>query len=604
MVEEANHQLIGMRFQNIPIPQGTTIVNAEIQFTSDQTDNQNPSSIIFRGEDIDDAPTFTGGGAGTNDISGRTPTTESVTWSPPNWTTTGTAGPDQLTNDLSPIIQEIIDRPLWDAGNSLVIMTDDASTGKRTADSEDTNAPVLSITYEEEIPPIEIAVGRFQITGGQGQQSITGVGFEPKAYILMMTSNDNDNENAPSGEAASLSIGATDGKNSFVVSTADEADHNDEGRSDTGRRAVSGYVLSKMRENAGNSETRGAASHVSMDPDGFTILKTDTFAEPGSFLVEYIAFGGEGVTPHVGHVLLDPDQNDAVSESGLDFEPDVLLTAFTGPWNKGRAAGASNQRAMSISLGWAVNPDIQAANNQFSMAIGTEDNQDTADTWSRFDTTNAGTSGFNNADETGFEITGFDSNGFTATTRLGAADTDPYYGFGYLALDLGDSPEIYSTSRGAATSTGDDDENGAGFTPVFLLGIGGAEVTAAEINTLEDDASLAIGISNGTHSYSLSMRDDDNRGGGTGTMNVTTRTGVPGTFLEGYPDSSNSLDYVADFNTFDSNGWKLDYTNAASSAWQIAFLAIGDKYYRAAPDPVDYMQPDAAAPGMNVAVSF
>ena len=48
-------QVVGMRFQNIVVPKGAYITNAEIQFTSDidGTAFINPVNIIFVGEDAD-----------------------------------------------------------------------------------------------------------------------------------------------------------------------------------------------------------------------------------------------------------------------------------------------------------------------------------------------------------------------------------------------------------------------------------------------------------------------------------------------------------------------------------------------------------------------
>jgi hypothetical protein len=51
------YQLVGMRFNNINIPQGTTIISASIQFTTDETDSGS-TSVTIRGEDTDNASFF------------------------------------------------------------------------------------------------------------------------------------------------------------------------------------------------------------------------------------------------------------------------------------------------------------------------------------------------------------------------------------------------------------------------------------------------------------------------------------------------------------------------------------------------------------------
>ena len=77
-------QLVGIRFQSIEIPQGATIVSAWLEFETDETDS-GATSVTIQGQDIDDAPTFTGSNS---NISNRTLTTASVSWnSIPAWNT-------------------------------------------------------------------------------------------------------------------------------------------------------------------------------------------------------------------------------------------------------------------------------------------------------------------------------------------------------------------------------------------------------------------------------------------------------------------------------------------------------------------------------------
>ena len=71
-----------------------------------------------------------------------------MTWSPVPWTTVGEAGADQRTPDLSSVIQEIVDRPGWSSGNSLVVII--TGTGKRVAESyngDQNGAPLLHVEY-------------------------------------------------------------------------------------------------------------------------------------------------------------------------------------------------------------------------------------------------------------------------------------------------------------------------------------------------------------------------------------------------------------------------------------------------------------------------
>ena len=139
---------VGMRFTGLNIPQGATITSARIQFVVDEipSGTSNPLTVTFRGHDTDSAPTFT---STAGDISNRTLTTASVDWAIPAWPTIGASGSDQLSADLSAIVQEIIDRPGWSEGNALALLiTAWSGAGQRIAESFDgTAAPVLIVQY-------------------------------------------------------------------------------------------------------------------------------------------------------------------------------------------------------------------------------------------------------------------------------------------------------------------------------------------------------------------------------------------------------------------------------------------------------------------------
>ena len=138
-------QIVGMRFTNILIPQGTSILNSNIEFETDETSTGQTDLTIY-GEDIDDAPTFI---VGQNNISSRTPTTATINWnSVPPW---NIVSEKHFSPDIKSIIQEIINRPNWTSGNDIVIMI--KGTGARTAESydgENTNAPKLKITFSSD----------------------------------------------------------------------------------------------------------------------------------------------------------------------------------------------------------------------------------------------------------------------------------------------------------------------------------------------------------------------------------------------------------------------------------------------------------------------
>ena len=199
-------QRVGLRFTGLDIPQGAVITNAYVQFTVDNTDSGSVA-LVIRGHDTDDAGTFT---AAPGNVSGRTTTDASVAWSPEPWTISGVAGPDQQTPDLAAVIQEIVDRPGWQAGNDLALIITGA--GERTADSFDgvpNNAPLLHVEFTDpggdptNQPPV--AVDDIAATDEDA----------PSAPIPVLT-NDDD----PDGDPLTIT-GFTDGANGSVINNGD-----------------------------------------------------------------------------------------------------------------------------------------------------------------------------------------------------------------------------------------------------------------------------------------------------------------------------------------------------------------------------------------------
>ena len=142
--DAGGNQTVGLRFNQLAIPQGATILNAHVLFKSDET-NSVATSLTIQGEAADNTVTF----ASTDgNITLRPRTTAAVDWSPLPWTIRKETGPDQQTPDIRSVIQEIVSRLDWTSGNSLVIII--SGTGERTAESFNgvpAEAPMLHVEY-------------------------------------------------------------------------------------------------------------------------------------------------------------------------------------------------------------------------------------------------------------------------------------------------------------------------------------------------------------------------------------------------------------------------------------------------------------------------
>ncbi len=141
LIKDSNDQEVGIRFRNVDIPQGSTIESATVTFVIDEYADDETDLEVYA-HDIDDSPEFE---TDKRDITDRDKTTASVQW---NDLPSLTVGEELESVDISPVIQEIVNRPGWSAGNSLsVIIT---GSGKRTVESYDgssSDAALISITY-------------------------------------------------------------------------------------------------------------------------------------------------------------------------------------------------------------------------------------------------------------------------------------------------------------------------------------------------------------------------------------------------------------------------------------------------------------------------
>lgn len=143
-------QTVGMRFVGIDVPQGATVTSAWVQLQTDETDSV-ATDLLIRGEAVDNAATFTNTSF---NISGRSTTTVAIPWTPPAWDSVGEAGPNQQTPNIAAIIQEIVDRPGWAAGSSVVLIV--TGSGARVAESyngQQAAAPLLHLEFSAEPVP-------------------------------------------------------------------------------------------------------------------------------------------------------------------------------------------------------------------------------------------------------------------------------------------------------------------------------------------------------------------------------------------------------------------------------------------------------------------
>ncbi|MCB0596854.1 MAG: metallophosphoesterase [Lewinellaceae bacterium] len=138
-------QWVGMRFTGLNIPANAIIDHAQIQFSVEDNNNDNPCQLYIYGEANARPESFSDAD---NNISSRPLTLASVSWQPPNWQEIGDSGPAQQTPNLAPILQEIVEQPGYSASSAIVFIIE--GQGRRTAESYNgmpLSAPQLCVEY-------------------------------------------------------------------------------------------------------------------------------------------------------------------------------------------------------------------------------------------------------------------------------------------------------------------------------------------------------------------------------------------------------------------------------------------------------------------------
>jgi hypothetical protein len=159
-------------------------------------------------------------------------------------------------------------------------------------------------------------------------------------------------------------------------------------------------------------------------------------------------------------------------------------------------------------------------------------------------------------------LTSLDASGFTLDwTTL--TTKSPLYN--YLALGGSDITNVKSGSFASATATGDQAVTGVGFVPdVVIFQIVNKTSDGAQ------NANMGYGIGCATGSgeeWALSIGSTN----GSGTMSNTHRFSSTKCIVV---HNSTTMDGLADFVSFDADGFTINWSDAPTSAWKINYFCI------------------------------
>ena len=137
-------QRVGLRFSSLSIPQGAEITKAYVRFKASRSDSGS-TTLTIRAHDTDSASSFK---TSKRNISSRSTTSASERWSPSSWR----EGSSYSSDDISEVVQEVVNRRGWDSGNALaLIVTGDSSSTRRRAVSANRSlgdSPTLYVSYD------------------------------------------------------------------------------------------------------------------------------------------------------------------------------------------------------------------------------------------------------------------------------------------------------------------------------------------------------------------------------------------------------------------------------------------------------------------------
>ena len=138
------HRISALRFP-LSVPAGATVTSAHLQLRAAAPFSQY-ALFAVQAAALDDAPFLTGVPF---ELSSLPRTSASVEWLVEPWTYTGGSGAAERSPDLAQVIQEVVDRPGYQPGRSLLLLV--SGVGNRRALSyagPDSNASRLVVEYD------------------------------------------------------------------------------------------------------------------------------------------------------------------------------------------------------------------------------------------------------------------------------------------------------------------------------------------------------------------------------------------------------------------------------------------------------------------------
>ena len=394
---------------------------------------------------------------------------------------------------------------------------------------------------------VNVKVGTFTKITTTGNQTVSGLGFQPKAIIFYWS---RTTANATAAAPRSQGVGFTDCTNQRAVAIAED---DNAGTSNAGRYRTESNVIVILSN--GTPTVGSRATFTSCDADGFKI--NWAVSEARADIINYIAIGGSDVTNVKAGTFTLAASTGIQNITGVGFQPDfaMFLQGFT-------EAVDTVSAGLEMGMGFA-----DYNNNQGSILNCVRDNQANNSTkYSLQSTDNVILlSSTACAQDALAAFDGFSSDGFSLNVSDAPAAATPIF---YLAIK-GGSYQVGNFLQPTATRT--QTISGLGFQPNSVVLFSHNQLAGTALTA---PSTFSIGAANATTSraavWGQSRNVDPSQTAvytdNSKIMIMRTLSGTGG---------AGTIDAQADFAGFTSDGFQLNWTTVDITPRQIIYWAFG-----------------------------
>ncbi len=383
--------------------------------------------------------------------------------------------------------------------------------------------------------------GNFALNTSNGNQTITGVGFQGKVVLFFPSVQTAD------GIAVNSHLGFGVGISSTERGTVGSSGENGVTTPNTNRGNWNTKCINQLDATA-EITSLYEADFVSWNSDGFVI--DITTAPASAYRVGYLVLGGDDLTDVATDRFQQPASTGEQTISGVGFQPDAVVF-FASHYDEDQ-----NKAHSGFGLGFAVSTSQRGGMSTFS-----RDGIATSSAHRNQRTDQCIVLQWNTSPNSLADFVSFNSDGFVVDWSSVAGSQPSFY---YIALKGGQyavGSLTSQTSTGNFSDTSIGFQGGAGIFASFCNAASGSNVT-------DKDISLGIATSS-TERFMIGATDED----GVATTNADNFSD-DGKIYKNY-DLSQSLEGDIDFVSWNSDGFTLDQTDADPTGNEIIFLIFG-----------------------------